>query len=220
MVDILVVEDNKEIAEMLCDFLRADGYSVSRTDNGDKAVELFERYGARLLLLDVMIEGIDGFAVCEKIRRSSDVPIFMISARTDKNDKLNGLVTGADDYIEKPFDIDLLLAKITGLFRRRYSLDELKCGDIVINRSERTVSLREQKLEMTAKEYELLLLLAENPGKTLTKEYIFSYVWGSDSETELQTVTVHIKRLREKLEKDPKRPEHILTVWGVGYKFQ
>ena len=107
---------------MLCDFLRADGYSVSRTDNGDKAVELFERYGARLLLLDVMIEGIDGFAVCEKIRRSSDVPIFMISARTDKNDKLNGLVTGADDYIEKPFDIDLLLAKITGLFRRRYSL--------------------------------------------------------------------------------------------------
>ena len=220
MVDILVVEDNKEIAEMLCDFLRADGYSVSRTDNGDKAVELFERYGARLLLLDVMIEGIDGFAVCEKIRRSSDVPIFMISARTDKNDKLNGLVTGADDYIEKPFDIDLLLAKITGLFRRRYSLDELKCGEIVINRSERTVSLRGEKQEMTAKEYELLLLLAENPGKTLTKEYIFSYVWGSDSETELQTVTVHIKRLREKLEKDPKKPEHILTVWGVGYKFQ
>ena len=220
MVDILVVEDNKEISEMLCDFLRAEGYTVSRTDSGDKAVELFERYGAKLMLLDVMIEGMDGFAVCEKIRRSSDVPIFIISARTDKNDKLNGLVIGADDYIEKPFDIDLLLAKITGLFRRRYSLDELKCGELVLNRSERTASLRGEALEMTAKEYDLLLLLAENPGKTLTKEYIFSYIWGSDSETELQTVTVHIKRLREKLEADPKKPEHILTVWGVGYKFQ
>ena len=220
MVDILVVEDNKEISEMLCDFLRAEGYTVSRTDSGDKAVELFERYGAKLLLLDVMIEGMDGFAVCEKIRRSSDVPIFIISARTDKNDKLNGLVIGADDYIEKPFDIDLLLAKITGLFRRRYSLDELKCGELVLNRSERTASLRGEALEMTAKEYDLLLLLAENSGKTLTKEYIFSYIWGSDSETELQTVTVHIKRLREKLEADPKKPEHILTVWGVGYKFQ
>ena len=220
MVDILVVEDNSEISEMLCDFLRAEGYSVSRTDSGDKAVELFDRYGARLLLLDVMINGIDGFAVCEKIRRRSDVPIFIISARTDKNDKLNGLVTGADDYIEKPFDIDLLIAKISGLFRRRYSLDELRCGDLVINRSERTVTLRDRPIEMTAKEYDLLLLLAENPGKTLNKEYIFSYIWGSDSDSEFQTLTVHIKRLREKLERDPKKPEHILTVWGVGYKFQ
>lgn len=220
MVDILVVEDNSEISEMLCDFLRAEGYSVSRTDSGDKAVELFDRYGARLLLLDVMINGIDGFAVCEKIRRRSDVPIFIISARTDKNDKLNGLVTGADDYIEKPFDIDLLIAKISGLFRRRYSLDELRCGDLVINRSERTVALRDRPIEMTAKEYDLLLLLAENPGKTLNKEYIFSYIWGSDSDSEFQTLTVHIKRLREKLERDPKKPEHILTVWGVGYKFQ
>ncbi len=219
MVDILLVEDNSDISEMLCDFLRAEGYTVSRTDSGSKAVELFERYGAKLLLLDVMINGIDGFAVCEKIRRQSDVPIFIISARTDKNDKLNGLVIGADDYIEKPFDIDLLLAKISGLFRRRYSLDELKLDDLVINRSEKTASLRGKPLDMTAKEFELLLLLAENRGKTLTKEYLFSYIWGSDSESEQQTLTVHIKRLREKLERDPKKPEHIQTVWGVGYKF-
>lgn len=219
MIDILIVEDNSEISETLCDLLRAEGYAVSRTDSGERAVELFERYGSRLILLDIMLPGIDGFAVCEKIRKHSDVPIFILSARIDKNDKLNGLIIGADDYIEKPFDIDLLLAKIAGLFRRRYSLDELRCGELTINRAEKTAFLRGEKLEMTAKEFELLLLLAENPSKTLTKEYIFSYIWGSDSESEQQTLTVHIKRLREKLEKDPKKPEHIVTVWGVGYKF-
>lgn len=219
MTDILIVEDNSEISKLLCDLLRAEGYTVSCTDNGERALDLFDRYGARLVLLDIMLPGIDGFGVCERIRRSSDVPIFILSARTDKNDKLNGLITGADDYIEKPYDIDLLLAKITGVFRRRYSLDELRCGELTLNRAERTASLAGKLLEMTAKEYELLLLLCENTGKTLTKEYIFSYIWGSDSESEQQTLTVHIKRLREKLERDPKKPEHILTVWGVGYKF-
>lgn len=219
MTDILIVEDNSEISKLLCDLLRAEGYTVSCTDNGERALDLFDRYGARLVLLDIMLPGIDGFGVCERIRRSSDVPIFILSARTDKNDKLNGLITGADDYIEKPYDIDLLLAKITGVFRRRYSLDELRCGELTLNRAERTASLAGKLLEMTAKEYELLLLLCENIGKTLTKEYIFSYIWGSDSESEQQTLTVHIKRLREKLERDPKKPEHILTVWGVGYKF-
>ena len=219
MTDILIVEDNSEISKLLCDLLRAEGYTVSCTDNGERALDLFDRYGARLVLLDIMLPGIDGFGVCERIRRSSDVPIFILSARTDKNDKLNGLITGADDYIEKPYDIDLLLAKITGVFRRRYSLDEFRCGELTLNRAERTASLAGKPLEMTAKEYELLLLLCENTGKTLTKEYIFSYIWGSDSESEQQTLTVHIKRLREKLERDPKKPEHILTVWGVGYKF-
>lgn len=219
MTDILIVEDNSEISKLLCDLLRAEGYTVSCTDNGERALDLFDRYGARLVLLDIMLPGIDGFGVCERIRRSSDVPIFILSARTDKNDKLNGLITGADDYIEKPYDIDLLLAKITGVFRRRYSLDELRCGELTLNRAERTASLAGKLLEMTAKEYEPLLLLCENTGKTLTKEYIFSYIWGSDSESEQQTLTVHIKRLREKLERDPKKPEHILTVWGVGYKF-
>ena len=219
MTDILIVEDNSEISKLLCDLLRAESYTVSCTDNGERALDLFDRYGARLVLLDIMLPGIDGFGVCERIRRSSDVPIFILSARTDENDKLNGLITGADDYIEKPYDIDLLLAKITGVFRRRYSLDELRCGELTLNRAERTASLAGKLLEMTAKEYELLLLLCENTGKTLTKEYIFSYIWGSDSESEQQTLTVHIKRLREKLERDPKKPEHILTVWGVGYKF-
>lgn len=219
MIDILICEDNPDLSQLLCDFLRAEGYTVSCADSGEKALTLFEKYGARLLLLDIMLPGMDGFAVCERVRKQSDVPIFILSAKTEKNDKLNGLITGADDYLEKPYDIDLLIAKIAGLFKRRYSLDEFKAGDLTLNRAEKSALLKGKPLVMTTKEFDLLLLLAENTGKTLTKEYLFSYIWGSDSESELQTLTVHIKHLREKIERDPKRPEHILTVWGVGYKY-
>ncbi|MGN0612660.1 MAG: response regulator transcription factor [Porcipelethomonas sp.] len=219
MIDILIVEDNEELSDLLCDFLRAENYTVSTAQNGEKALSLFEKYGARLVLLDVMLPGIDGLGVCEKIRKTSDTPIIILSAKTEKNDKLSGLVTGADDYIEKPYDIDILLAKISGIFRRRYLVDEIKSGDLVINRADKTVFRDGKKLEMTAKETELLILLAENSGKPLTKEYLFNSVWGSDSFSEPQTLTVHIKWLREKIEKNPKKPERILTVWGKGYKF-
>lgn len=219
MIDILVVEDNAEIAALLTDFLRAEHYTVSTAETGEKALSLYEKYGARLVLLDVMLPGMDGFAVCEQIRKRADTPIFMLSAKTQKNDKLNGLLLGADDYMEKPYDIDLLLAKIAGIFRRRYALDVLVTGDLSLNSAARTASRAGKPLEMTAKEFDLLLLLAENPGKTLTKEFLFSSVWGSDSESEQQTLTVHIKRLREKIEDDPKHPQRIKTVWGVGYQF-
>lgn len=219
MIDILIVEDNAEIASLLTDFLRAEHYTVSVAENGEKALSLYELYGARLVLLDVMLPGLDGFAVCEQIRKKADTPIFMLSAKTQKNDKLNGLLLGADDYIEKPYDIDLLLAKIAGIFRRRYALDVLVTGELSLNVAARTASLAGVPLELTAKEFDLLLLLAENAGKTLTKEFLFSNVWGSDSESEQQTLTVHIKRLREKIEADPKHPQRIKTVWGVGYQF-
>ena len=219
MIDILIIEDNKEIADLLADFLKAEHYVVSTADTGEKALSSFERYGARLVLLDIMLPGMDGFAVCEKIRKTSDTPILILSARGEKNDKLNGLLLGADDYMEKPIDIDILMAKIAGIFKRRYSLDEIACGDITLNKAERVAYKNGSKLELTAKEFELLLLLAENSGKTLTKEYLFLHIWGSDSESELQTLTVHINRLREKIESNPKRPERILTVWGTGYKF-
>ncbi|MCH5338442.1 MAG: response regulator transcription factor [Acetatifactor sp.] len=219
MIDILIVEDNKEISNLLTDFLRAENYIVSTADTGEKAFALFEKYGARLVLLDIMLPGIDGFAVCEKIRKLSDTPIIILSAKTEKNDKLNGLVLGADDYIEKPFDIDILLAKIAGIFKRKFSLDEIVCGELTLNRVENAVYRNGIKLDLTAKEFELLLLLAENRGKTLSKEYIFNRIWGSDSESELQTLTVHVNRLREKIEDNPKKPEKIQTVWGTGYKF-
>ena len=220
MTDILIVEDNKELADLLCDFLRAENYTVSVAQTGEKALSLYERYGARLIVLDIMLPGIDGFAVCRKIREESNTPILIVSARTSKDDKLNGLILGADDYIEKPYDIDIMLAKIAGIFRRRYAVDELTFGDIRINKVSHCVFKNDVRLDLTAKEFDLLLLLAENKGKTLSKEYLFNQIWGSDSFSEQQTLTVHIKWLRQKIEDDPKKPKRIQTVWGVGYRYE
>ncbi|MCM1190845.1 MAG: response regulator transcription factor [Butyrivibrio sp.] len=220
MTDILIVEDNKELAGVLRDFLRAEHYTVSVAENAEKALQLYQSYGARLVVLDIMLPGGDGFSVCEKIRENSDTPILIVSARTGKEDKLTGLNLGADDYIEKPYDIDILLAKIAGIFKRRYALDELRDGDIRIDKINRTVYRDEVPVEMTAKEFDLLVLLLENKGRTLSKEYIFNRIWGSDSFSEPQTLTVHIKWLRQKIGESPKNPRKILTVWGVGYRYQ
>lgn len=220
MADILIVEDNKELADLLRDFLRAENYTVSVAESGEKALLLYERYGARLIVLDIMLPGIDGFAICERIRKESDVPILIVSAKTDKENKLSGLNLGADDYIEKPYDIDIMLAKISGIFKRRYAIDEIIEGGIRINKISRTIYKDDSKLELTAKEFDLLLLLIENKGKTLSKEYLFNRIWGSDSFSEQQTLTVHIQWLRQKIEDDPKNPQRILTVWGVGYKYE
>lgn len=220
MIDILIVEDNKELSTLICDFLRAENYIVSIAEDGEKALLLYEKYGARLVLLDIMLPGIDGFAVCSKIRNQSNTPILIVSAKTEKDDKMNGLILGADDYIEKPYDIDILLAKIDGIFKRRYSLDEVADGNLLLNKENRTVKKNGNLLEMTAKEFDLLLLLMENRGKVLNKEYIFNQIWGFDSDSEPQTLTVHIKWLRRKIEDDPKKPKRISTIWGVGYMFE
>ena len=219
VIDILIVEDNKELAGLLCDFLRAENYTVSVAENAEKALSLYEKYGARLIVLDIMLPDTDGFAVCEKIRAQSNVPILIVSAKTDKEDKLTGLNLGADDYIEKPYDIDIMLVKISGIFKRRYSLDAVTDGDIRLNKIDRTAYKNDVPLDMTAKEFDLLVLLIENKGRALSKEYIFNTIWGSDSFSEPQTLTVHIKRLRQKIEDDPKKPQKLLTVWGVGYKY-
>lgn len=219
MVDILIVEDNQELAELLQDFLRKENYIVSCVDSGEKAIELYERYGAKLVVLDIMLPGIDGFGVCSRIRKSSNTPILIVSAKTGKDDKLNGLVLGADDYIEKPYDIDILLAKIHGIFKRRYAQDDLSDGNLRLDKVNRKAYKNDAPLSMTTKEFDLLLLLTENKGTPLTKEYLFGQVWGSDSFSELQTLTVHIQWLRQKIEDDPKKPQRILTVWGKGYRF-
>jgi len=219
MTDILIVEDNKELANLLCGFLRAENYVVSIAENGEKALHLYEKYGARLIVLDIMLPEMDGFAICRKIRETSNIPILIVSAKTEKNDKLNGLMLGADDYIEKPYDIDIILAKIKGIFKRRYSLDEISDGNLRLNKIDKMVYRNDSPIDMTAKEFDLLLLFMENKGRVLYKEYIFNEIWGSDSFSEPQTLTVHVKWLREKIEEDPKNPKRILTVWGVGYKF-
>ena len=219
MTDVLIVEDNEELAELLCDFLRAENYVVTVAKTGEKALELYERYGAKLVVLDIMLPGIDGFFVCQKIREQSNTPILIVSAKTEKDDKINGLILGADDYIEKPYDIDILLAKISGIFKRRYAIEEITDGTICLNKVSRTVRKNKEPIDLTAKEFDLLLLLMENKGKVLNKEYIFNQIWGSDSFSEQQTLTVHIKWLRQKIEDDPKKPQKILTAWGVGYKY-
>lgn len=207
MPDIIIVEDNREIGTLLCDFLRKENYTVSLADTGEKALEIFEQYGANLVVLDIGLPGVDGYSVCSKIRETSNAHIMIATARDDKESTLKGLQIGADDYICKPYDIDILIAKINGIFKRKYALDEIVCDNLKLN-------------NVTEKEFQLLKLLVENKGTTLKKEYLFNRIWGSDSESELQTLTVHIKWLREKIEQDSKKPKHIITVWGTGYRYE
>ena len=220
MIDILIVEDNKQIATVLRDFLINENYTVSIATTGEEALDMYEEYSPRLIVLDIMLPGIDGFAVCRKIRETSNTPILIVSAKNSKDDKLNGLILGADDYIEKPYDIDIMLAKIAGIFKRRYAIDEIIDGNIVVNKVSRVVYKNNELIDMTSKEFELLVLLLENKGKVLNKDYLFNKIWGFDSFSEQQTLTVHIKWLRQKIEEDPKNPTKILTVWGVGYKVE
>ena len=193
---------------------------VSIAESGEKALKIFEMYGAKLVVLDINLPGIDGFSVCSKIREKANTPILIASARTDKSDQLTGLELGADDYIEKPYDIDILLAKIKGIFRRKYEVEEMREGDLVLNTAKQTLTLKDKDIPVTGKEFELLKILIENKGTTMKKEYLFNTIWGSDSESEPQTLNVHINGLRKKIEKDPKKPEHIVTVWGVGYRYE
>lgn len=220
MIDILIVEDNKEIAGLMREFLEKENYIVSYAESGEKALSLYEKYGARLILLDIMLPGIDGLSVCSKIREKANTPIIILSAKNEKEDKLNGIVLGADDYIEKPVDIDILLAKIKGIFKRRYDIEKIVEGDITLNTVQNLLTVKDKNYELTSKECELLRILIENKNTTLKKEYLFNTIWGSDSETEFQSLTVHIKWLREKIENNPKEPKHIITVWGVGYRYE
>lgn len=220
MADIIVVEDNEEIGGLLYDFLLAEGYDTYLAGSGEEALELYFAEGCKLMLLDIMLPGVDGFYVCSKIREHGNTPILIVSGRSEKEDQLNGLLLGADDYIEKPYDIDILLAKIQGIFQRRYSSDEIRDGEICLDKVGRHLYLSGEEISVTAKEFDLLQYLMENKGKVLGKEELFYKIWGFDSESEAQTLTVHIKWLREKLEKNPKKPERIQTVWGVGYRFE
>ena len=220
MTDILIVEDNAELREVLADFLRNEGYTVSCAGDGDKALASYEKYGARLLVLDIMLPGASGMRILDKVREKSNTPVIMVSAKLGKDDKLSAIINGADDYIEKPYDIDILIAKIKGIFKRRLAVDEFSDGNITLDAIHEQILKDGKVVDATAKEFELLKLLMENKGQTLLKNYIFSTVWGSDSESEAQTLTVHIRWLREKLEEDPKNPKKIITVWGKGYRYE
>ena len=197
MVDILLVEDYEELNELIRLFLERDGYLVKSVFSGEEALDFLEKDKAKLVILDVSLPQMDGFAVCAALRENSNIPIIFLSARVDKEDKINGFLQGADDYVDKPVDMDILCAKVTALMRRNYDLKQentvVHSGAITIDKEAKQVFLDKKEIAVTVKEYELLLLLVENPGKTLNKEYLFNQVWGMDSFSENQTLTVHIK---------------------------
>ncbi len=219
-MDVLVVEDNEEIGNLLADFLEAEGYDTYLALSGEEALEVYAEEGAKLVVLDIMLPGMDGFAVCRKLREDSNTPILILSAKDAKEDKLNAFIQGADDYIEKPYDIDILLAKIGGIFKRRYATDEILDGDIRLDKVGRRLFVNGEEVTTTFKEFALLLYMMENKGKVLAKEELLQKIWGFDNESEPHTLTVHINWLREKIEKQPKKPKRIMTVWGVGYRFE
>lgn len=224
MADILLIEDNEELRNLIKAFLERGGYAVAAVSFGEEALGWLGRERAKLMLLDIMLPGMDGFALCDKVRKENNIPIIILSACTEKEDQMNGFSLGADDYVEKPVDMDILLAKIGALIRRNYELKRqntvIHSGGLIIDKDAKQVTLDGKTLSMTVKEYELLLLFVENPGKVLRKEYLFNRIWGADSFSENQTLTVHIKMLRDKIEKDSRQPKRIQTVWGVGYKYE
>lgn len=223
MKDILIIEDNTELATITADFLMASGLTVEVKASGEEGLSYLVEHEVKLLLLDIMLEGIDGFEVCTKVRALQSIPIVMMSALSDEESKILCLEIGADDYIEKPFTPKYLKAKINALLRRNYELKakntSVKISGLTIDRSKREVWRGEQKISLSVKEYELLLLLIDHHDEAMKKETLFDEVWGSDSFSEPSTLTVHIRWLREKLEKEPKKPKLITTVWGVGYCF-
>ena len=222
---ILVVEDEPMVAEVVERYLRRDGHQVAIARDGDVALEEFERFQPDLVVLDVMLPGTDGLAVCRSIRERSETPIIMLTARGEEVDKLLGLSLGADDYVTKPFSPRELAARVQVVLRRTERRapgegDTLRFGDLRINGRTRAVEERRGALELTAREFDLLFFLASNPGQVFSRDQLMDAVWDYEFAADTSTVTVHIRRLRAKVEVDPSRPRRLKTIWGVGYKFE
>lgn len=223
MKDILVIEDNEELGKLISDFLKREGFTVDWKMSAEDGLDSLKKDAYKLLLLDVMLPGMDGYTALQDVRRTQKLPVLMMSARTDDQSKILGLQIGADDYIEKPFSIQVLGLKIRALMRRAYDLAEdrqlLTYGNVTMDVTTRIVYKDEKKIDVTGKEFDLLEYMMRNPEQILRKEKLFNEVWGADCFSELGSLNVHIRWLREKLEDDPKNPKLIQTVWGVGYKF-
>lgn len=228
MSRILIVEDDRSIAELERDYLEVAGFEVEIADNGTDGLGMVLSESFDLFILDVMLPGIDGFEICEHIREISDSPIIMVSAKKDDIDKIHGLGLGADDYMTKPFSPSELVARVKAHLARyeRLTTPPEKQNDIIeirgikINKTDRRVYVNGEEKNFTTREYDLLLFLMENPNRVFTKEELFKKIWDMDSVGDIATVTVHIKKIREKIETDTSRPQYIETIWGVGYRFK
>lgn len=222
---ILIVEDEPALANVVKDYLKNELFDVEICTEGDKAIEVFNKYRPSLLILDLMLPGMNGYEICKNVRMTSVIPILILSAKTDEFDKVMGLNLGADDYLTKPFRPKELVARVNALIRRsqvfnKNNLEVIDVGNIRIFIKEYKVEKDNVNMDLSKKEFELLLFLANNPKQVFTREHLYEGVWGLDSYGDLDTVTVTINRLRQKIEENPATPKHILTVWGVGYKFE
>ena len=224
MTRVLVVEDEESFSEALSFMLRREGYEVEVSGDGLLAVEAFEKRGADLILLDLMLPGLSGTEVCRQVRTKSQVPIIMLTAKDGEIDKVVGLEMGADDYVTKPFSSRELLARVRAVLRRHGEPEELmpmtiEAGPVRIDADRHVVTVRGQAVSLPLKEFDLLEFLVRNSGRVLTRSQLIDRVWGSDYVGDTKTLDVHVKRLRAKVEADPANPVHLLTVRGLGYKY-
>lgn len=228
MKRVLIVEDDPTIAELERDYLEINGFSAEIVHEGAVGLQkaLSDEYD--LLILDVMLPKVDGFEVCRQIRLQKDMPILIVSARKEDIDKIRGLGLGADDYMSKPFSPSELIARVKAHLSRYERLrgkgdtqrDVIEIRGLYVDKTARRVLINEREVMLTAKEYDLLVQLASYPNQVFSKEQLFEGVWGMDSAGDIATVTVHIRKLREKIELDPSNPQYVETIWGVGYRFR
>ncbi|GAA4673042.1 response regulator transcription factor [Frondihabitans cladoniiphilus] len=225
MTHILIVEDEESLSEPLAYILEREGYQVSVADDGRKALAMFDKEGADLVLLDLMLPGLPGTEVCRELRLRSQVPIVMLTAKDSEVDIVVGLELGADDYVTKPYSTRELLARIRAVLRRRVDLDDLSdavltAGQISMDVERHVVTVRGTDIAMPLKEFELLELLMRNAGRVLTRGQLIDRVWGSDYFGDTKTLDVHIKRIRSKIEAVPSEPVALVTVRGLGYRIE
>lgn len=225
MSRILIVEDELDLANIIKDYLEKELYEVEICTEGDKAIESFDKFKPSLVILDLMLPGMSGYEICKNIRIKSTIPILILSAKIDEFDKVKGLNLGADDYITKPFRPRELLARVNAQLRRsqvfnKENLEIIDIENIRIYTKEYKVEKNGRDLNLSRNEFELLVFLSKNPRQVFSREQLYERIWGFDSYGDLNTVTVTINRLRQKIEDNPKNPKYILTVWGVGYKFE
>jgi two-component system response regulator RegX3 len=222
---LLVVEDEESFSDALSYMLQREGFEVTVAVTGPEALEVFERKGADLVLLDLMLPGISGTEVCRALRQRSNVPVIMLTARDSEVDKVVGLEIGADDYVTKPFSSRELVARIRAVLRRRTEAEEpdsvaIEAGPVRMDVERHTVTVKGAQISLPLKEFELLELLLRNAGRVLTRGQLIDRVWGSDYVGDTKTLDVHVKRLRSKIEAAPGTPRHLVTVRGLGYKFE
>jgi len=220
---VLVVEDEESFSEALSFLLAKEGFEVELAASGPQALAAYDRSGADLVLLDLMLPGLSGLEVCRELRGRGDVPVIMVTAKDSEIDKVVGLEIGADDYVTKPFSSRELLARVRAVLRRRGrgedAADTLEGGPVRIDVERHVVTVAGELVPMPLKEFELLEVLLRSAGRVLTREQLINRVWGSDYYGDTKTLDVHVKRLRAKIEPDPAQPKHLVTIRGVGYRF-